>query len=106
VGIGICVGAAGLLSLLLSNSADSRFVAPALALQAVILTALNFGRISALVGSVAASVIFLVFLFPPLGSVLIRDRLEMSMLLVFQTASVVIAIITPRLRRHSRLFLN
>lgn len=97
-GIGICVGAAALLCILLSDSADSRFVAPALALQAVILAALNFGRISALVGSIAASLIFTFFLFPPVGSVLIRDRLEMAMLLLFQVASIVIAAISPRLR--------
>lgn len=107
VGIGICVGAAALLSLLLSDSADSRFVAPALALQAVILAALNFGRVSALVGSFAASLIFILFLFPPVGSFIVRDRLEMAMLLVFQAASIVIAMIAPRLRsRHFDLFVD
>jgi|SRR6516164_6922335 K+-sensing histidine kinase KdpD len=98
LGIGICVGVAVLLCRLLSDSADSRFIAPALALQAVIVAALSFGRISALIGSVAASLIFILFLFPPLGSMVIRDRVEMTMLLLFQAASIVIAVISPRLR--------
>jgi K+-sensing histidine kinase KdpD len=97
-GVGICVGAATLLCLLLNNSVETRFVAPAVSLQAVIFTALYFGRTPALIGSVATSVILTLFLFPPVGSVLIRDPLEIAMLLLFQLASIAIAFMSPRIQ--------
>jgi K+-sensing histidine kinase KdpD len=105
-GIGICVGAAALLCLLLEKSTDTKFVAPAVSLQAVILAALYFGRISALVGSIAASVILTIFLFPPLGSFLIHDSVERTMLFVFQAASFVVAYMSPGVppRRSQRFF--
>jgi K+-sensing histidine kinase KdpD len=106
VGIGICVGSALLLCLLLNNSAETRFVAPAISLQAVILVALFFGRISALIGSLAITVILVLVLFLPLGSVLINDRAEGAMLALFQLASIVIAMLSPDLRsRNSKPFL-
>ena len=97
-GVAICVAAAALLCILLNDSADSRFIAPAVCLQAVILVALYFGRVSALAGSAASSLILTLFLFPPLGSLAIHDRLEMGMLLVFQASSILVALISPRLR--------
>ena len=107
LGIAICIAAAALLCLLLKNSADTRFVAPAVSLQAVILTALFFGRRSALIGSVATSIILTVFLFPPMGSVFIRDPLEAAMLLLFQAASIVIVWMSPNFRsRQSNPFLS
>ena len=106
LGIGICIAAAALLCLLLKNSVDTRFVAPAVSLQAVILAALFFGRRSALIGSVATTLILTVFLFPPMGSVFIRDPLETAMLVLFQVASIVIALMSPSLRsRQSNPFL-
>ena len=106
VGIGICAGAALLLCLLLNNSTETRFVAPAISLQAVILVALFFGRISALIGSLSISVILGLVLFPPLGSVLITDRAEGAMLALFQIASIVIALLSPDLRsRNAKTFL-
>jgi K+-sensing histidine kinase KdpD len=106
VGIGICIAAATLLCVLLKNSADTRFVAPAVSLQAVILAALFFGGRSALIGSVATSLILMLFLFPPRGSVFIRDPLETAMLVLFQAASIVIAVMSPSLRsRQSNPFL-
>ena len=104
-GIGICVGAAGFLCVLLSTNADSRFVAPAVTLQAVILAALYFGRLSALIGSIAANLTLILFLFPPVGSVFVRDSLETAMLVLFQLASLVIVLISPDLQsRRSKLF--
>ncbi len=98
LGIGICVAAAAFLCILLNDSADARFIAPALCLQAVILVSLYFGRVSALVGSAVTSLILTLFLFPPIGSLRIHDRLEIGMLLVFQAASILVALISPRLR--------
>jgi K+-sensing histidine kinase KdpD len=107
LGIGICIGSAVFLCLLLKNSADTRFVAPAVSLQAVILAALFFGRRSALIGSVATTLILTFFLFPPRGSVFVRDPFETAMLLLFQVASVVVAFMSPSLRsRDSNPFLR
>jgi len=97
-GVGICIGAAFFLCWLLNNSAETRFAAPAICLQAVILAALFFGRISALIGSVAITAILTLVLFPPLGSVLIHDRAEGAMLVLFQIASIAIALLSPNLR--------
>lgn len=106
MGIGICVAVALLLCLLLNNSAETRFVAPAVSLQAVILAALCCGRMSALIGSIATTVILTLFLFPPMGSVFIRDPFETTMLLLFQLASIAIAFMSPSLRsRRSNPFL-
>jgi len=106
-GIGLCVGAASILCLLLKNNAGTRFVAPAVSLQVVIVAALYFGRKSALFGSIATTLILTFFLFPPMGSVLIRDTLEIGMLLLFQLASILIAFMSPDLRsRRSNPFLQ
>ena len=104
-GIGICIGAAALLCAFLNNTVETRFVAPAVLLQAVILVALYFGRISALIGSLGISLILTLFLFPPVGSVLIHNRTEGAMLLLFQLASILIAWMSPNLRsRQSKPF--
>jgi K+-sensing histidine kinase KdpD len=95
-GITACVGTAVLLTIFLRDGEDVRPAAPAICLQAVIFASVYWGRLSGIIGSVSASLTFDIFLFPPIGSMAIRDPLERAMLMLFQLAALGVFLISPR----------
>ncbi len=77
IGSSVCVGVA-VLSVLFFRGQAGADVLPLLFLAVVLLVALYFGMLAGLVGSVASALVFAVFLFPPIGSVVIQDSAERS----------------------------
>ncbi len=67
VGILVCAWSAALLSMVFHHS-TSKVMVPILFIAVVILVSVRCGVWSGLVGSAIATLIFAVFLFPPLGS--------------------------------------
>lgn len=96
LGIAACAGVAALLSMSLGESTDARLAAPAICLQVVIAATLYWGRMAGLIGAVAATVIFDVLLFPPLGSFTVSDPTERTVLIFFQLAAVGVVLMSPR----------
>jgi K+-sensing histidine kinase KdpD len=62
-GIVACAGTAVLLTIFLKDGADVRPAAPAICLQAVIFASVYWGRVSGVIGSIAASLTFDIFCF-------------------------------------------
>jgi K+-sensing histidine kinase KdpD len=96
LGIAACAGAAVLLSMFLGSSTDARLAAPAICLQVVIAATLYWGRMAGLIGAVAATVIFQLLLFPPLGSLTIHDPTERTVLIFFQLVAIGVVLMSPR----------
>lgn len=96
LGIAACVGTAVLLTVFLKDGADIRPAAPAICLQVVIFASVYWGRLSGIIGSITASLTFDIFLFPPIGSIAIRDPIELAMLTLFQLAALGVFLISPR----------
>ena len=92
----VCAGAAVLLSALMNSGWEFRVVAPMICLQAVIVVSLFWGRLPGLVGAVAASLTFAIWLFPPIGSFAIHDPADRVILLLFQLAGLTIVLLSPR----------
>ena len=95
-GIAACAGTAVLLTIFLKDGEDIRPAAPAICLQAVIFASVYWGRLSGIIGSITASLTFAIFLFPPTGSLVIRDPTERVMLTLFQLAALGVFFISPR----------
>jgi K+-sensing histidine kinase KdpD len=95
-GIAACAGTAVLLTIFLKDGADVRPAAPAICLQVVIFASVYWGRLSGIIGSITASLTFDIFLFPPIGSMAIRDPTELAMLTLFQLAALGVFLISPR----------
>ncbi len=74
VGLGFCVCAAVLLSLIFNDDSEVRLGAPLVCLFVVIVTSFLWGRGAAILGGAAASLTFAVLLFPPLGRLRVSDR--------------------------------
>jgi K+-sensing histidine kinase KdpD len=97
LGIGLCTGTAVLLSIFLNDSsADIRLAAPAICLQAVIVTSLCWGRLPGLIGAVTASLTFAIWLFPPIGSIAVHDPTDRIMLILFQVSALGVVWMSPR----------
>lgn len=95
-GIAACAGTAVLLTICLKDGEDIRPAAPAICLQAVIFVSVYWGRFSGIIGSIAASLTFDIFLFPPIGSMAIHDPTERFMLTLFQLAALGVFLVSPR----------
>lgn len=95
LGVGFCVATAALLSAYLKDGENVRFVAPVICLQVVILVSLYWGRVTGVIGSLLASVIFAVFLFPPNG-LAIQDVTERIMLLILIGGTLIVSAFVPR----------
>ena len=95
-GIGACAGVAVLLSMFLDDSPDARLAAPAICLQVVIAATLYWGRLAGLIGSVIATLTFETLLFPPVGSFVVPDPTERTMLILFQLSAIGVVLLSPR----------
>ena len=95
-GIAVCTATAGVLTAFLRDGASIRLVAPAICIQAVIVTALFWGRIAALIGAILAGVTFALWLYPPYGHLWIHDPGERVMLTLFEFAAMCVVVISPR----------
>jgi K+-sensing histidine kinase KdpD len=96
VGVGCCVLTAVLLSVYLKDAENIRFVAPVLCLQVVLLVSVKWGRAAGLIGSLLATLIFAIFLFPPVGSFAIHDPAEGTMLLLLIAGTVCVSALVSR----------
>lgn len=94
-GLILCIGTAALLSILFNDDSESRVIAPWICLLAVVFAGMLFGRLSGLVGSLAASLTFAVWLFPPVGSLAVQNSLDLGILLGFQLIGVGVASVCP-----------
>jgi K+-sensing histidine kinase KdpD len=109
LGVAFCAGTALLLSIFLNDSsADIRLAAPAICLQAVIVTSLYWGRLPGFVGAVTASLTFAIWLFPPIGSLAVHNPRDRMMLILFQLSALGVVWMSPRqssreMRRRIRL---
>ena len=65
-------------------------------LQAVIVASLLWGRLPGFVGAVSASLIFYIWLFPPIGTLVIQNSVDIIILLLFQLACLGIVFLSPR----------
>lgn len=77
------------MSLLVQDDPILRPVAPLLVLLVVISTAQLSGIRSARIGATIATLIFAVFLFPPLGSLAVHDPKHRVIVISFQMGSMV-----------------
>jgi len=93
--VGLCAVTAALLSAYLKDGENVRFVAPVICLQVVMLVALRWGRVTGLIGSLLACLIFAAFLFPPNG-LAIQDVTERVMLLILIGGTLIVSAFVPR----------
>jgi len=93
-GIGLCAGLAVLLSILLNDSGEIKLAAPALCSLAAIPTSVYWGRISGIIGSLAASFTLAVLLFPPAG-LDVQDSSAQAILILFQLGAIGAVMIAP-----------
>jgi hypothetical protein len=90
VGITLCAGIAGFLCLLLSD-VSTHWVAPLLFLLATIPIAHFWGTKAGIFGAAVANLIFAVFLFPPIGSLAVREGTDRLILISFQLCAIGVA---------------
>ena len=95
-GIAVCAVTAVALTFLLRDGGTIRLAAPALSLQVVIVTALCWGRMPALIGAIIAGIAFALWLYPPYGSIWVHDPFERVVLTVFQLAALCVTRLSPR----------
>lgn len=94
-GVAVCTATAVVLTLLLRDGATIRLAAPVICIQTVIIAALFWGRLSALVGAVVAGITFALWLYPPYGHLWISDPAERITLTLFELAAVCIVCVSP-----------
>lgn len=102
-GVFVCVVGAVLLSLTFNDDASIRVLALLMCLVVVLVTALFCGRWAATLGGISASLTFAVLLFPPFGSLQIKDHAERVMLVLFQVTAIVLSFLGPRNLAKERL---
>jgi len=95
-GISVCSGTAVLLTIFLRDEATVRIAAPAICLQAVIITALYWGRLPALIGAAISGITFALWLFPPVGRLTIHDPSERVVLTIFLLLALAVTRLSPR----------
>jgi K+-sensing histidine kinase KdpD len=95
-GIAVCAVTAVALTFFLRDGGTIRLAAPALSLQVVIVTALCWGRLPALIGAVIAGMAFALWLYPPYGSLWVHDPFERVVLTIFQLTALGITRLSPR----------
>jgi K+-sensing histidine kinase KdpD len=77
----------------------SRPVAPAILLLVIIFIANVFDRLSTLLAAIAGGLVFAVVLFPPYGSVAVREAADRLVLVLFDACAVGVAYLSP-VRKH------
>ncbi len=77
IGSSVCIGVAVASALLFKGRVEAD-VRPLLFLSVILLVASYFGTLAGLVGSIASAFVFSVFLFPPIGSMVVQDSAERS----------------------------
>ena len=102
-GVFVCVVGAVLLSLTFNDDTSIRALALLMCLVVVLVTALFCGRWAAILGGIAASLTFAVLLFPPFGSLQIKDHAERVMLVLFQLTAAAVSFLGPRNLAKERL---
>jgi K+-sensing histidine kinase KdpD len=93
-GMVFCISAATILSLILRDP-DTRLAAPILCTLAVMASSFLWGRAAAILGAAAATLIFDLFLFPPIGSMRVSDPVEGLALALLAWSAVVASLMTP-----------
>ena len=94
-GIAVCAATALSLTMFLRDGTTIRLAAPAICIQAVIITALFWGRTSAFIGAIIAGVTFALWLYPPYGHLWVRDPAERVTLTLFELAALCVVRLTP-----------
>jgi K+-sensing histidine kinase KdpD len=80
----------------MNNGWEFRMAAVLICLQAVIVVSLFWGRVPGIVGAFSAGMIFYVWLFPPVGTLVIEHPSDRLILLLFQLAGLGIVFLSPR----------
>jgi K+-sensing histidine kinase KdpD len=102
-GIVLCVGLALLVATFASSRPWRSFV-PLVFAIVIILLAARYGLSVAIIGSVAATVIFAMILYKPLGSIRVADQSEKSALGWMLLGSIALSylLLPPKPEDHSR----
>lgn len=79
----------------MNDDSDVRLVAPFICLFAVTMAAFFWGRITAFLGAVGASVTFCFLLFPPLGSIRVADPNQRVAIIAFLLLAVFAVHLAP-----------
>jgi len=94
-GIGVCADTAFSLTMFLRDGSTIRLAAPAICIQAVIITSLFWGRTSAFIGAILAGCTFALWLYPPYGHLWIHDPAERITLTLFELAALCVVRLSP-----------
>ena len=95
-GIAVCAATAFALTMFLRDGTIIRLAAPAICIQAVIITALFWGRTAAFIGAIIAGFTFALWLSPPYGHLWIHDPAERVVLTLFELAALGVVVVSPR----------
>jgi K+-sensing histidine kinase KdpD len=94
-GVVFCVSTAAWLSLVMNDDADLRLAAPLICLFAVLLAAFVWGRAAGILGAVGASVVFAIYLFPPIGNFRVNSPDERVIIFTFVVIAVAATFLAP-----------
>jgi len=100
-GVAACTATAAVLTILLRDGATIRLAAPVICIQTVIIAAMFWGRLSALMGAIVAGVTFALWLYPPYGHLWINDPGERITLTLFELAALCVVVLAPPARSHA-----
>jgi K+-sensing histidine kinase KdpD len=100
LGIAACTGLAAFLSILLNDGGEIKLAAPVLCLLVVILTSYYWGRLSGLIGSLAATLTLALMLFPPLGSLRVQEPTARMVLILSQLCAIGVVLISSHRSDH------
>lgn len=95
LGIGFCVCAAIVLSLLMNDNSDVQLVAPFICLFAVTMAAFFSGRVAAFLGAIGACVTFCFLLFPPVGSIRVANPIQRIAIMTFMLLAALAVRLAP-----------
>lgn len=84
-----------MLCALMNSGWEFRVAAPMICLQVVIVVSLFWGRIPGIVGALSAGMIFYVWLFPPVGTLVLENPSDGLILFLFQLAGFAIVLLSP-----------
>src|SRR5271169_6795329 len=95
LGVLICTGVAVFLSIYLNDGREIRLAAPVICLLVLICTASYCGRMSGLIGSLIASVVLALCLFPPFGSLAIQEPAARIVMTLCQLCAIAVVVCYP-----------
>jgi K+-sensing histidine kinase KdpD len=93
LGIAVCTSAAAVLAVFQRETPDFRAGCLGLCLLAVAVTSWLCGRWPAVIGSVAVSLTLAIWLFPPVGSLIIPNPADVQALVLFQIGAIATALV-------------